>query len=168
MRMTGTTSAPALVALMMLTGCGSSAKPVAIPSASHGAPSTAVAPPAPTASPSSSASSPQHARFAKPYLNAFEDFLVAYTRADEHADPGSAELGQFSTGQALAWARKQVTDHRTLGVAHQGVWHFRSVGAVDVTPRGAQVGQLWGPKTRSALQGEGVFVDYAADRLVPS
>jgi hypothetical protein len=140
-RITGAKPATVLAALLVLTGCGTSAKPVAIPSAAAPAPSSVVAPPAPTATPSASAPAPQHTHFAKPYLNAFEDFLVAYTRADEHADPGSTELAQFSTGQALAWARKQVTDHRTLGVAHKGVWHFRSVGAADVTPRSAQVGQ---------------------------
>jgi hypothetical protein len=141
-RMTGATSALALAALLLGTGCGTAGKPVAIPASPPPGSSTAVAAaPTPTASPSASAASPQHTHFAKPYLNAFEDFLVAYTRADEHADSASTELGQFSTGQALAWARKQVTDHRTLGVAHRGVWHFRSVGAINVTPRSAQVGQ---------------------------
>lgn len=125
-----------------LTACSTAGKPAAIPTATPRATPSAVAQPSSTVAPSTSAPRlPEHTHFTKPYLNAFEDFLVAYTRADEHADPASNELGQFSSGQALAWARKQVTDHARLGVAHRGEWHFRSVGAIGVTNSSAQVGQ---------------------------
>jgi hypothetical protein len=80
-------------------------------------------------------------RFREPYVNAFEDFFAAYTRADESANPDSADLLRFSTGAGLAWARKQVSDHVKLGVAHKGTWQFRHVGAVNVTKASARVGQ---------------------------
>jgi hypothetical protein len=80
-------------------------------------------------------------RFREAYANAFEDFFAAYTRADEAGDPASVDLVRFSTGEALAWARKQVSDHRKLGVAHRGYWQFRHLGAINVTRSSARVGQ---------------------------
>lgn len=95
--------------------------------------SASAAPPSPSATASG--------RFRQAYLNGFEDFFLAYARADERADPASAELGQFATGQALAWARMQVSVHKRLAVAHEGEYHFKDVGAVDVTASTAEVGQ---------------------------
>jgi hypothetical protein len=80
-------------------------------------------------------------RFRQAYVNAFEDFFAAYTRADESADPKSADLLRFSTGAGLAWARTQISDHVKLGVAHKGTWQFRDVGAINVTKSSARVGQ---------------------------
>lgn len=127
----------------VLAACGSSPTPKAVPQKSSRPSSASAFPssPMPTGVPSASVPGMERTRFSKPYLNAFEDFLVAYTRADEHSDPASIDLDRFATGPALAWARKQVADHRKLGVAHRGTWHFRSVGAVDVTTGSAQVGQ---------------------------
>lgn len=80
-------------------------------------------------------------------MNALEDFLAAYSRADAAGNARSPDLARFSTDQGLAWATKNVHDHAKLGIAHKGVWHFRSVGAVDVTKTSARVGQCmdWSP-----------------------
>ena len=76
-----------------------------------------------------------------PYVNALEDYLAAYSRADEAGDPSSPDLSRYSSGPALAWARQQIGDHVKLGVTHRGFAAARNVGAVDVTSRSARVGQ---------------------------
>ena len=66
---------------------------------------------------------------------------MAYARADQDGAPESAMLASRATGTALAWARKQISDHEKLGVVHRGVARFREVGAEHVTARSALVGE---------------------------
>jgi hypothetical protein len=80
-------------------------------------------------------------RYRQAYVNAFQDFWVAYAGADEQAAPNSALLSSRATGEALAWARKQIGEHAKLGVAHRGTAHFRDVGAEHVTSLSALVGE---------------------------
>lgn len=138
----------AAVCTFTLAACGSSSPPKAIPLVSGQSSQASVVPsspvpatphasitatlPSPTASPT---------RFREAYANAFEDFWMAYARADRDADPNSALLESTATGAALQWAKKQITDHRKLGVAHRGTAYFRSVGAEHVTSRSVLIGQ---------------------------
>lgn len=135
----------ATAALLALAACGASAKPAADPSAaSEAATPSATQSLSATESPTPQVSSTPTAspsRFREAYANALEDYLAAYTRADETGNPASPDLDRYSTGAGLAWARKQVTDHVKLGVAHKGYWQFRHLGAVDVTSSSARVGQ---------------------------
>lgn len=131
-----------------LVACGSSSAPKAVPRASGRAPLVSVVPSSPTpatSTPSVTASVPSPtaspSRFREAYANAYEDFWVAYARADQDADPNSAQLSQIATGAALVWARKQIEDHIKLGVAHRGGAAFRSVGADHVTATSALIGQ---------------------------
>jgi hypothetical protein len=134
----------AVACAFTLVACGSSAGPRALPRVSS-QPSSASAVPSATPDPSASATpSPPMAspsRFREAYANAFEDFWMAYARADRDADPNSALLASTATGAALSWAKKQITDHRKLGVAHRGTAYFRSVGAEHVTARSVLIGQ---------------------------
>lgn len=134
-------AAGAVAALAAVAACGStshSSSPRPNPASNQPAQEPTHSPSVTlTASPSASASG----KFRQGYLNAFEDFFLAYATADERADAAIPELRQFATGQALAWAQKQVGDHKKLGVAHAGEWRFRKVGAADVSAASAQVGQ---------------------------
>jgi hypothetical protein len=73
-------------------------------------------------------------------VNALEDFLAAYTRADQAGDPAYPGLARFSSGSALAWASKQVRDHVKLGVAHRGYADVRAI-QYDVRASSARVRQ---------------------------
>ena len=100
-------------------------------------PSTTMKPPRPAPS-----NSPTDAnQFKQPYVNALEEFLAAYSRADTAGDPDNPDLQRYATGPALAWVTKQVSDHRRLGVAHNGQARLRDIGVVGVTARSARVGQ---------------------------
>lgn len=132
-----------LAAVAAVAACGTSSSRAASRPSPTGtelaAPSTPPTSSATTASPFPSAIA--SGKFRQAYLNGFEDFFLAYARADESADSTSPTLAQTATGEALAWARMQVTDHKKLGVAHAGEWRFRNVGATDVTSSSALVGQ---------------------------
>lgn len=137
------TAALSAVFAIVLSGCGSSARPLSASQRPTPTPSATVVrrlPPI-TTIPSTTAPSATPSRFRQPYANAFEDFFAAYTRADEAGNPSSPDLVRYSTSIGLAWARKQVSDHVKLGVAHRGYWQFRDLGAVDVTASSARVGQ---------------------------
>ena len=135
-------------ALPAAVGCSTTStqqadsRPATVPTTGQPPVAHSVAPSAeltvlPTPAPSTSAPG----RFAQPYVNALEDFLAAYSRADEAGDPGSPDLDRYSSGPALTWARKQIGDHVKLGVAHRGFAAARDVGAINVTSRSARVGQ---------------------------
>ena len=130
--------------IAVLTACGGSAKHIAVPAVTHSSSPSAATSQSLTSStaPSSTAepsASPSH--YGVPYVDGFEDFWVAYAKADELGQPGSPLLSEHAVGSALAWAHKQIGDHVKLGVAHRGIVHFRSVGAEHVTLRSALVGQ---------------------------
>lgn len=138
----------AAACIFTLVGCGSPAAPKAIPRVSRPPSLASVVPSAPapvTSAPSNTATLPSPtaspSRFREAYVNAFQDFWVAYAHADEEGAPTSSLLSDRATGAALAWARKQISDHVKLGVAHRGVAHFREVGAEHVTARSALVGE---------------------------
>lgn len=141
LRQAGAAAVVAALAAIAACGAGSSSSAPGRHPISKAVSGPSTQPPSRPISASPSPSPSSSGRFRQAYLNGFEDFFLAYARADEGADPASAELGQFATGQALAWARMQVSVHKKLGVAHEGEYHFKDVGAVDVTASSAEVGQ---------------------------
>jgi hypothetical protein len=125
---------------LLLAGCGSSAAPKTASPTPTLSPAGTVTPPIPSLTTHPTPVSTP-GRYKEAYVNAFEDFWVAYAQADYAASPNSPLLSDVASGAALAWARKQIHDHVALGVTHKGTAHFRSVGAEHVTASSALVGQ---------------------------
>jgi hypothetical protein len=137
-------AAVGLGSVLTLCACGSSPTGSASAPPTRTAPTTVVTPRSSNAAPSTSPSgsvAKTPTRFSEAYANAFEDFWVAYARADRDADAQSPQLSRIATGAALVWAREQIEAHIKLGVAHRGGAAFRSVGADHVTSTSALIGQ---------------------------
>jgi hypothetical protein len=121
----------------LISACGGAQKGAASPPVSPRAStptasSTTAAPPSPTSSPSG---------YASPYLDAFEQFWVAYSKADAAGVPSDSGLADHSTGAALALVQGWVRSDANRGVAHRGSARFRDVRASHVTETSAQVSQ---------------------------
>jgi hypothetical protein len=97
----------------------------------------------PPASPSTATPSPTSSPtgYTSPYLDAFEQFWVAYSKADAAGIASDPGLADRSTGAALALVQGWVRSDANRGVAHRGSARFRDVRASHVTDTSAQVSQ---------------------------
>ena len=113
---------------------GNARRPVSPPTSAPPASASTTATPSPTMSSSSSG-------YASPYLDAFEQFWVAYSKADAAGTASDPGLADHSTGAALALVQGWVRSDANRGVAHRGSARFRDVRASHVTETSAQVSQ---------------------------